>query len=567
MTTLVDQQTSTAIPTPPDFPVGWSSPEDALLFWTHDRMHFPNPLTPMMGSMLAATTHGFSVARDAYDLPILPLYRRINGYAYLTVRPVATSPAEMEDLGKRAEQKLGAMMGRLDEVWKDELLPEIMEHMAFWEGVDLARLSMPALARHLDETAARMQRLMEVHFLLAFPFLLALSEFDEFYRDLSGSDGPFTSYQLLQGLDNKTLASGRALWRLSRQALGLPEVRAILEERAAADVIPALLGSTEGRAFLDDLHAYLASYGQRGSTFFELTESSWIEDPTPVLKNLKDYVTQPDRDPEADLAALAAERERLIAETRARLQGYPRAVADQFEFLLHAAQAAQVISEDHNFWIDYQATYKVRRVLLECARRLAGAGVLEEDDDIFYLTLDELRESLAALPDCDLRALVAERRAEMARLSRIQPPPALGTAPSGPQPDDPMNRALGKFFGGPPQRATEPGILKGNAGSPGTARGRARIIRSLAEASKLERGDVLVTETTAPPWTPLFATAAAVVTDTGGILSHCAVVAREYRIPAVVGIGMATAVIRDGQILEVDGTRGIVRIVAEEAGE
>ena len=77
----------------------------------------------------------------------------------------------------------------------------------------------------------------------------------------------------------------------------------------------------------------------------------------------------------------------------------------------------------------------------------------------------------------------------------------------------------------------------------------------------LKPGDVLVAETTAPPWTPLFATAAAIVTNTGGILSHCAVVAREYRIPAVVGTGIATQVIRDGQTVEVDGDKGIVRIV------
>ena len=95
-------------------------------------------------------------------------------------------------------------------------------------------------------------------------------------------------------------------------------------------------------------------------------------------------------------------------------------------------------------------------------------------------------------------------------------------------------------------------------------RGPARVIRTLAEATKLQPGDILVAETTAPPWTPLFATAAAVVTDTGGILSHCAVVAREYAIPAVVGVGIATDQIVDGQLLEVDGTAGIVRMLAAD---
>ena len=91
--------------------------------------------------------------------------------------------------------------------------------------------------------------------------------------------------------------------------------------------------------------------------------------------------------------------------------------------------------------------------------------------------------------------------------------------------------------------------------------GTARVVRSLAEAAKLGEGDVLVTGTTSPPWTPLFATAGAIVTDTGGILSHCAVVAREYRIPAVVGTGAATQMIEDGQTIEVDGDSGTVRIV------
>jgi pyruvate,water dikinase len=93
------------------------------------------------------------------------------------------------------------------------------------------------------------------------------------------------------------------------------------------------------------------------------------------------------------------------------------------------------------------------------------------------------------------------------------------------------------------------------------ARGVAKVVRALAEADKLEPGDILVAETTAPPWTPLFATVAAVVTDTGGVLSHSAVVAREYGIPAVVGTGNATAILADGQLVEVDGDKGIVRIV------
>jgi pyruvate,water dikinase len=164
------------------------------------------------------------------------------------------------------------------------------------------------------------------------------------------------------------------------------------------------------------------------------------------------------------------------------------------------------------------------------------------------------------LPAIDQRSLVAERRASIARARLVMAPRALGIVPDGPMPADPVALAFGKFFGAPPPSTTEPGVLRGHPGSPGRAHGPAKVIRSLAEAAKLRPGDVLIAESTASSWTPLFATVAAVVTDTGGVLSHCAVVAREYGVPAVVGTATATEQIHDGQLLEVDGDAGLVRI-------
>jgi rifampicin phosphotransferase len=222
-----------------------------------------------------------------------------------------------------------------------------------------------------------------------------------------------------------------------------------------------------------------------------------------------------------------------------------------------------VLSEDHGFWIDFCAPYQVRRLLLEIGRRFAEAGAIAQVDDVMMLTADEVRQTGRALPGIDRRQLVAERRAEMEQYRQIQPPPAIGTPPPGPPPDNPFMRMGAKFMGVQPPVSDEPNVLRGNPGSPGKVRGTAKVIRTLAEAAKLQSGDILVAETTAPPWTPLFATASGVVTDTGGVLSHGAVVAREYNIPAVVGTGAATAMIRDGQLLEVDGSTGVVRIISD----
>ncbi len=132
----------------------------------------------------------------------------------------------------------------------------------------------------------------------------------------------------------------------------------------------------------------------------------------------------------------------------------------------------------------------------------------------------------------------------------------------GPPPPGLVSDALGKFFGAPAvQDDAADDKVAGNAGSPGKVRGTARVVRSLEESHKLGVGEILVAQTTSPSWTPLFGTAAGIVTDTGGILSHCAVVAREYGIPAVVGTGVATSIITDGQTIEVDGDAGRVYLV------
>jgi pyruvate,water dikinase len=206
--------------------------------------------------------------------------------------------------------------------------------------------------------------------------------------------------------------------------------------------------------------------------------------------------------------------------------------------------------------------YHLHRISLELGRRLAVAGVIDVPEDVFLLSPSEVRDTALELPRLDRRAVVAARRAEMEYFRSVPVPATLGSAPTDDAPNDPVNAALRKFFGASTPTGLDSALIRGNSGSPGRTRGPARIMHSLSEADKLRPGDVLVVETTAPPWTALFATVAAIVSDTGGILSHCAVVAREYGIPAVVGTGNATALIQDGQWLEVDGDAATVRVIA-----
>jgi len=554
------QELPSSIPLPPDFPVTWEHPGDEMLFWTPDSMHFPEPVTPLVDIWIQAYNEGFYRASEELRLPIHALNRQFNSRVYIAIAPMVP-PEEMEARGKLSEERLNAAMARFWDWWESELLPEVKEHLAYWEGFDLRNASLPALLAHLEETQARLTRLLHIHFLVAPPYLLAPSLFDELYQDI-GLGSALEAYRLLQGFSNKTVSGDQALWELSRKALASPPLRSVLENNEPAGVPAAFEQSAEGQAFLADLDAFLEEFGHRSDILCELSDATWLEDPTTPIRDLQGFLAQLERDLPGEMKAQAAERERLIAEARAHLEGYPQAVVEQFEFLLKAGQAGIVIQEDHNYWIDQRCMYQVRLVLLEFGRRLTEAGMIDKNDDVFFLTPDELLVVAAALPRGDQRQLVAQRKAEMDKFRAIQSPPALGTMPPGPPPDDPMGRAIGKLFGPPPQPPAETDVLRGVPCSPGKVRGPARVVLSLAQADKLQPGDVMVAPTTMPPWTPLFASISAVITDVGGALSHAAIVAREYSIPAVLGTGTATSVIKDGQTLEVDGDAGVVRIVS-----
>jgi pyruvate,water dikinase len=525
----------------------------------------------MQGLVTELIAAGMLKGRQALGRPIANLLRRrINTYSYFTQVPLRLPPEEAAAHLQRFSQQLDDILSRFDAYWQAHL-SEIKQHLAFWDAYALPSATMPVLLAHLDETVTRFVRLYEIHALLGTPMLFSQSLFEEFYRELFSEQSALEAYRLLQGLSNLTVETGHALWRLSRKALAMPSVMQALAHDTTIEVLSALAQTDEGRAFHAGLREYLSAYGQRGDDF-GLDYPSWIEDPTPVIERLRAFVKPDARDPIADMERLAAEREQAIATTRTKLQGYPQAVRARFEMLLKAAHVGVIVSEDHNFYLDMCSRYYLRRVFLEFGRRFALANVIAQATDVLYLTLEEMREtaarpstSLHSAQDAPLHQTVAARKAEMARWGTITPPPQLGTRPPpSTVADDLFARTTGKFFGTPLPPSTEPNVWRGHAGSAGIARGRAKVVRTLAEASKLQNGDILVSETTAPPWTPLFATVSAIVTDTGGILSHSAVVAREYGIPAVVGTGRATKMIQDGMMLEVDGNAGVVRVVNED---
>lgn len=529
-----------------------------------DPMHFPHPMTPLSASTMGpAFSVGSTAGFQELQLPIesISVIHR-NHYRYECW--AMTQPATEEEairIGQTAEASIQREIGRMMDRWRGEHLPHITAQLQRLQSLDVVSASPATLSRLLNEAHAIHEDLWRVHFLIAGPMLLSIQIFDDLYADLFGADEA-EGHALLVGEPSESVKAG----------IGLSDLAIAARERGLAGVMletddarltAALEASEAGRAFLDQLAAYLETYGLR-QDLFEMATPTWREDPTIALANVRNYLRS-GHDARAEHAARVQAAEAALEAARARLAGFPEPVRGQFEAMVQFAKGGSFLQEEHNFHIDQRMTSLLRLFYLQVGQRFVDAGLLDTADDVFYLEIDELHESLIGLSDPDsvtgLREIVASRRADLVHAATLTPPPFIGEAPAGPPPsDNPMDRAMMRFFGGAPQQAEQSNQLKGNPGSRGTATGVARVARTLDEARHLQPGEVLVAVTTMPAWTPLFGVAAAVVTETGGALSHCAIVAREYAIPAVVGAAGATQRIASGQRVTVDGSTGVITI-------
>ncbi len=377
--------------------------------------------------------------------------------------------------------------------------------------------------------------------------------------------GPTLALEITRGLPyNVTTEMDLALWHASREIAADPQARAALEQPdatltagyAARSLPPAAL------AVLDD---FLARYGMRGVGEIDLGRTRWREDPAPVIAALRSYLQIADTAQAPDVVfargaeAAQAAVDRLAAAVRPLRRGWFKARLVRWAARRVRALAGQ--RESPKFTI-IRLFGLAREGLLASGADLAAAGVLEQPEDIFYLGLGELHRlaeaeagGYAAVGTDDLRGLVRERRARFDReLHRRQVPRVL------------LNDGQAFYEGvsedAPAGSAEEAAVLTGSAVSPGAVEGRVRVVLN-PTAAQLWPGEILVCPGTDPSWTPLFLAAGGLVMEVGGMMTHGSVVAREYGIPAVVGVTRVTQRLKTGQRVRVDGSSGRVTVLPD----
>ena len=396
---------------------------------------------------------------------------------------------------------LEAAVLELPERWERELRPRVLEINAELEAMRPDRPPATEAVALLDRLWALVQEEWMIHFLVVLPALTAAES---------------TEPEQLLGIENP---ADDAVWHLADVAReeGVDDLIRDFVPEAALDRLRA---SAPGRRFLRELDGFLAAYGGR-SRWHELSLPREVERPLMTL----------------DAIRLALERGTRPARGRA---------PDDADERLRAAYA---LKELHTYDIDYPGLLATREALLGFGRRLVGEGLLDTVDDVWMLEREELRCALTEA--LDLSALVARRRAEQARGRSEGVRPYLGEPPE----ERTRDSLVEGFYG------SGGSALQGAGASPGVAEGVARVVADQDDFARIRSGDILVTTTTTPAWTPLFPSLAGLVTETGGILSHAAVVAREYGLPAVVGAAGATTAIPDGMPVRIDGTAGTIEIL------
>ncbi|MGH2456236.1 MAG: PEP-utilizing enzyme [Candidatus Limnocylindria bacterium] len=528
-------------PGPPDFPFAWEEPADAELSWEFDNMHCPTALAPLAADYLQAIAQGFEYRYFRLDQPIQILARVWNGYGYFGVRfgvPEADRPAMFE----RVIDARRRLIATTADYWTGRAIPELRESYAAVDAVDVQGMEPERLAAAWDAAWERIYRAWRIHFFVITGAYQALDDLAERYEALVPGAPPGDALRLIQGNVTELQDVGEGLEQLTDLAADDPATAAWLRDGAHGDP-PA---ETPFAVALDD---YLDRHGHLGQGWDDLQLASWREEPRRLLSDVAKRLDQPSERAADRRRRLAEEAEALHQELRARLADRPEELAE-FEELLGHARDIGPITETHNYWIDRMAQACLRRFVVRIGHRLVALGAFDRADDVFYLRKTEVRDLLG--DPQDRTELIERRRLEHARQRRITPPRWVGMPPD--------EGGSGRFET-PEAIAQVPDEVRGVGASAGVARGPARVALGEADFDRIQRGDVIVCPSSNPSWVPLFSIAAGLVTDTGGVLSHAAVVAREFGLPAVVGTRDATTRIADGRMVEVDGATGIVRLL------
>jgi pyruvate,water dikinase len=542
----------------------------------------PDVVTPMSWSVVSVQLRNFFsplLSLLGLNIERRPLFGLIAGHAYANLDTFAELVRALpglerldfsEGLGGQHGEMLNALVHRpFNDDWKnrtrraarwprflvwavahavdrrsDNQLADFRRRVDRLAAADVAGMSDFELIRHLAALSNTSKQFGPDTAASVGVSVVFVRLFFNFVKDHLPEHDSTVANQMLGGLPGLASAeTGLDLWQLAAWTHSHAALADIVSRAADFTTLRRdLAAAADGAEFFARWDEFMLRHGHHAFGEMDIHNPRWSDRPDGVLDLLRGYIANLDgSDPRLFLRRLARQREFRARDFRRRLTN--PFLREYFEFLYRKSQIGIALRENaRNECVRVLAA--IRRTLLTLGERLAKRGALAERDDIFFVELAEL-ESLAS--GAELRATIATRKAEFEHNLTITPPPVV----VGELDLNATSVANGIAM---------TNVLQGLAASAGVARGPARVILNPQDGARIEPGEILVAPHTDPGWTPYFLSAAAIVMDVGGMLSHGTIVAREYGIPAVVNVGSATRVIKTGQIICVDGDRGTVTI-------
>lgn len=562
-------------------------------FWFQDSVHWGWALTPFDGTLMTLCLASLSQYNSrVFKVPPSQGVdaRILNGYCYL-------SPVELSD-GGVIESRVPMFMERAGyyfQNWNElyeKWLGKVKENIAELDALDFSPLpesedlevvtegrgvsSGYELLRSYRRFKDLTLKVWQLHFEFLNLGYAAYLDFFGFCKEAFPNIPDLAIARMVSGIDVDLFRPNEELKVLAQKAIDLGVADAFANPGDASAVQQALASSAGGEEWIAAWDAVKEPWFnfQDGTGFYHF-DTTWIDKPETPYRFIADYIAklQAGEDISRPTEEIAAERDRIVEEYTELLGSDEDRQA--FQEKLGLARTVFPYVENHNFYIEHWSMSVWWRKLRELGATLAKERIIEREDDVFMFKIDEVDDVLydifkAWVVDIAPRGRdywppkLAERRRIYEALKEWSPPKALGRPPEVvTEPftvmlwgitTDSVSTWLGADEGGSDD-------LTGMAASPGTVEGPARVVISAEDISSVEDGEILVAPITAPSWAPVFARIQATVTDIGGVMSHAAIVCREYQVPAVTGTGYATRDIKTGDRIRVDGSAGTVTIL------
>jgi pyruvate,water dikinase len=523
--------------------------------WSLDKTHVARPATRIHHEIIpepfnrafADMFARFGIPAGGYDQAL------VGGFSYSQLSPLP--PEDFEARIAAAETAVAERIWRHDlQRWDSEVKAASIRRHLELAAVEPADLDDDGLVDHVRGCADHLRRMIAQHHEFNGATMVPLGDFLAHAMDWTGL--PTASLlELFAGASPTSTGQCEELDAV-RDALRLdPDAVALLRSDATAPAILHQLRTAARPATRRAVSDWVDLVGHRITDGFDVDQPCVLEKPGVLVAALRRSIEVP---PVRDAAApLAAVRELVPAEH-----------LDTFDDLYREAYDLYRLRDERGIYSDSPAFGLLRRAMLASGDRLVAAGVLDDPALALEAGLDELTGLLAGAAEPGASELVARRRFRQ-RWTVADAPSTLGDAPSPPPPYELLPPAMGRMtraivtFSGhmqstPPEAGDGRPRLVGLPASAGTHSGRAVVVHSIDDLERVDEGDVIIAITTAESFNLALSLAAAVVTDQGGLLSHAAILAREYGIPAVVGTEDATRRIPDGAVVRVDGTTGEV---------